>query len=85
LLLKIKVLVPYLSVLGGFPFLALYSYTFGIISSDLLSLVWLIMLFEIMIGTLFLMHLIYNSQEKSLVIIPNPQKSLTAEEEHLTH
>ena len=85
MLVKVKVLVPYLSVLGGFPFLALYSYTFGIISSDFLSLVWLIVLFEIMIGTLFLMHLIYNSQEKSVVLIQNPRKSLKIEEEHLTH
>ena len=85
MLIKTKVLVPYVTALAGFPFLALYSYIFGIISSDFLSLVWLIVLFEIMIATLFLMHIIYNSQEKSLVIIPSPKKNLTVEEKHLTH
>ena len=85
LLLKLKVLIPYLAVLGGFPILSLYSYSFGVISSDLISLIWLVVLFEIMIGTLFLMHIIYNSQEKSVMLITDNRKSISVEEEHLTH
>jgi len=84
LLVKLKILIPYLAALGGFPILSLYSYAFGVISSDFTSLVWLIILFEIMIGTLFLMHIIYNSQERSVILIANPEKSIKIEEKHLT-
>ena len=84
MLVRLKVLIPYLAVLGGFPILSFYSYIYGVIASDFVSLVWLIVLFEIMIGTLFLMHLIYNSQEKSEILISNSKKSMNIEEEHLT-
>jgi Trk-type K+ transport system membrane component len=81
--MKLKVMIYYLSFLGGFPFLVLQSYNYGFIYSDFTSLVFLVVLFEIFIGTLFFMHLIYNNLEKSVVIIPNPKNSLSVEEREL--
>jgi len=73
--MKTKVLVPYIVALVGFPLLALFSYAYGFIYSDLISVIWLTVLFEIMIGTLFFMHLVYNHQERSVVIIAHPKES----------
>ena len=59
--IKLKLLIAILINLGGFPILAISLFDLGILYAEFASLIWLIILYELIWGTFLLLNIAYKT------------------------